>query len=401
MSVPPLAITNLTAAITLRGPAPIDAVRIRVSGIADFSPESQRRVEEVGTALAAMGLDVDVVAGSSPQTVELLVPGYFVESGSDLGYVRQDWTTLGVAERITTSLESINAAIIGLALAATAILLTTLAQVDLVSRRREALVLKSIGWTRIRLIAWFMAQPLVGTVVVLGGATAVWVVSRGSATGLLAAAGLAGTIGIVGFVSALLTVDPSIRESGFSAAHLPPSRVARVIPARGTWGLALRFALSSPVRLGMVSATMACGAAALVLAGQLVASAGAAAGPTALADFVLRGNRPFQLGILGGTSGASLLAAAVALRAASSSLEPSVLVAGGWVPRDVQRVRLAFHGLVGAVGAVLAAAVVWVGAWFATDAEAIVSPIASALLAMAIPVALFVMPSKTRNAGLR
>ncbi len=79
IAVPPLAMTNLEAARLLRGDAPIDAVRVRVRGLTDFGSEARRRVERVASRIAELGLDVDIVAGSSPQPVEVYVPAYRVD----------------------------------------------------------------------------------------------------------------------------------------------------------------------------------------------------------------------------------------------------------------------------------------------------------------------------------
>lgn len=122
IAVPPLAITNLEAARLLRGDTPIDAIRVRVAGLTDFGPEARAKVERVASRIAELGLDVDIVAGSSPQPVEVYVPAYRLDRRppGDLGFVRQGWTTLGAAERVERGLGEANLALLFLALAVAA-----------------------------------------------------------------------------------------------------------------------------------------------------------------------------------------------------------------------------------------------------------------------------------------
>lgn len=99
---PPLAITDLAGAGTLRGAKPIDAIRVRVANVAGFDQQTQRRLEQVASRIADMGLEADIVAGSSPGGVEIYVPRYYVDQQDrDLGWVAQKWTTLGAAQRVT------------------------------------------------------------------------------------------------------------------------------------------------------------------------------------------------------------------------------------------------------------------------------------------------------------
>ena len=86
---PPLLLTTLEAARALRGEDAISAVRVRVGGIEDLGPASQRKIEAVAVEIAnSTGLAVDIVVGSSPSRVLVHVPG--------IGYVEEQWIKKGV-----------------------------------------------------------------------------------------------------------------------------------------------------------------------------------------------------------------------------------------------------------------------------------------------------------------
>lgn len=153
---PPGAITTLTAMTQLNPHAKISAIRVRVSGIDQYGPDSDARLAKVAGDIAHLGLEVRVVAGSSLSPVSLSVP-QFLPDGSDLGVVRQEWTSLGAAVQVrdatTTGLRQLFAtSLTGAALLGGVSIL--LGQRD---RARESGLLRRLGWTPRRTTAWFLA----------------------------------------------------------------------------------------------------------------------------------------------------------------------------------------------------------------------------------------------------
>ncbi len=146
---PPLALTNIAAARFFRGDHCIDAIRVRVAGIDRYTPDNVKKVEAVAAEIIkATGLHVDIVAGSSPQTVLVYIPGSPDGSVAPLGYVEEQWTTLGAAASIQSGIDS--ASLLMLAGTGIAGLLYLISQslLSTLSRRRELALLQAVGWRR-------------------------------------------------------------------------------------------------------------------------------------------------------------------------------------------------------------------------------------------------------------
>jgi len=92
IATPAAGVTTIEAAELIKGDKPIDAIRIRVAGIHSYNQEAQEKIEQVATELLKKGYEVNIVAGSSFQKLEMEVDGY--------GNVTSPWTTLGVAQSL-------------------------------------------------------------------------------------------------------------------------------------------------------------------------------------------------------------------------------------------------------------------------------------------------------------
>ena len=151
---PPLALTTLDGAEFISGkPDFIDAVRVRVAGIAAYTPENVAKVERVAAEIRERtGLHVDVVAGSSPQPVLVKVPG--------VGYVEERWTTLGTASAITGGINLANLSLLGSLLLCTALFIVNASQVSLLSRREEIGVLGALGWRAGQVRRYLLGETL-------------------------------------------------------------------------------------------------------------------------------------------------------------------------------------------------------------------------------------------------
>ncbi|WP_158661049.1 ABC transporter permease [Bacillus kwashiorkori] len=98
ISAPAAGVTTIEAAEIIKGDKPIDAIRIRVAGIESYNAEGQKKIERVAKDLLSKGYEVDIVAGSSFKKLEMDVEG--------IGLVTSSWTTLGIAQSLTTSWNS-------------------------------------------------------------------------------------------------------------------------------------------------------------------------------------------------------------------------------------------------------------------------------------------------------
>src|SRR5699024_8227952 len=80
---------------TIKGNAPIDAIRIRVAGLDGYDEQAQEKIEGIAMDLLEHGYEVDIVVGVSYQYMEVYVEG--------LGTISQPWTTLGAAATLIDS----------------------------------------------------------------------------------------------------------------------------------------------------------------------------------------------------------------------------------------------------------------------------------------------------------
>jgi hypothetical protein len=388
IDVPPLAITDLQGATLLRGDAPIDAIRIRVAGLAGFDALARASVERVADEIRALGLDVQIVAGSSPQPVELYVPGYFVDRSpaADLGYVAQDWTTLGAAQRVEVGLGDANTVLLGAALAAALLLAVALEVARVAARTREVVVLRACGWPRGRVRRWLVDEALLAGGLTAAVAVAAWRIADGAlialATGLALAAVLPASA-LLAAQAALRAGDPGGRQRGDAWAGVPRRGPLRV------WGpvsLGLRSALGRPARTSVLVAALAVASSGLALGAVTVAGTAARVGPTRLATALSADLRPAQLALLGLTVAGTLLAAGLLLRGevADRRRELMSLAAAGWPRSRIARSLAAQRAVTGLAAAAAAAVLAWVAAWPVALQQGVLPAIIAAVLAASV-----------------
>lgn len=358
IAVPPLAITNLEAARLLRGDAPIDAIRVRVRGLTGFGTDARLRVERIASRIAELGLDVDIVAGSSPQPVEVYVPAYRVDSRppGDLGFVRQEWTTLGAAERVERGLGETNLGLLLLALASAAVFAVGLQLSQLATRTRDTALLLALGWSRRRVLGWYGSEALAAAgLIVLAGLVS-WLVGPRSLWGLLATVGLAALLPIAALAGTALVLR---RATGTPARGdlwqgAPTGRIGRVA---GIPSYAVRSLVARPLRSLTTVAALGLAAAALSLGIVLVAETGARVGPTLLATALSDTLRPHQLALLVLTAltGFWLTLVLLAVDLADRRREFLVLRAAGWSRRALRLLTLGERVGLGVPAAILSA----------------------------------------------
>lgn len=337
LSVPPMGIVDIHAAEELRGPAPIDAVRVRVAGITDYGPEAIAKVERVATAISEMGLDAAVVAASSPQTVNVYVPAYDLSTADtprDLGWIAQQWTTLGAAVLVEHELTDTNVALILLTIIGVAIIIASVELITSSIRARESAILASIGWRRRRIIAWQAGESAVAGLVVAVVAATAWLLSgqRGW-LGLGVALALALLFAIFGLIgsSAASQASPS---GGQASGTLLAGRPVTGVQTYGWRSIAARPARSIVAIIGI---GMSAGAVAPAIG--LLPAVGGRVGPTALAEALAERLHPYQIALVFLIAASALACALLALRSdlESRRREFTVLEAIGWTPKRVIR----------------------------------------------------------------
>jgi putative ABC transport system permease protein len=195
LSALPVLESSAEFAGNLHASDPISVIRVRVAGVTGPNPVSMERIREVAQQIAVgTGLDVDIVAGSSPEPVSITLPaGKFGQPKLEL---TEDWVKKGVAVAILTAVDRQSVVLFTLILVVCALFVANSATAAVRGRRRELGVLACVGWTRPRLFATVLGE--------------------------LAAIGLAA--GVLGAVAAL----PLSAALGL---HASPGRAALAVPA--------------------------------------------------------------------------------------------------------------------------------------------------------------------------
>jgi ABC-type lipoprotein release transport system permease subunit len=405
---PPLILVSLDTAAWFADPsryvggngaAFISAIRVRVAGAETSSQEARDRIARVAADIHdATGLNVDIVAGSSPRKVAVDLPaGNF---GRPALTVSELWSVKGVAVRFARALAAQDLAIFTVVLVAATVLIAATA--FLASRRRHAefAVLRALGWP-----AWRIGALVELEIIMLGAVVAVF--GLAVAAGLRIALGLdiapwqlAAVVPLSLMVSVIAGLGPamaSARVSALRALTRGPERVGRAASVRE---LALRDLLGSrrtEAALGALTiglgATLV-GAAALVMAGfagQL--------DTTLLGIHIAARARIFHLivALLTLTIGALAVAEIVTLGYVERQAEFAALRALGWPRRAVATVvavqAFAIGGLggmgaallVGVLGLVLSATPMTLATSFGL---AFLSAVLATMLAAAVPLQL-------------
>ncbi len=378
---PPIGLTNLEAVEALRGDHFIDAIRVRVAGISGYTPEAVRRIEIVAQQIVeATGLNVDVIAGSSPVDLRVAVPG--------VGTMSERWTTLGTAAEIVSGAQGLSAVLLAAALLVVLAYLAAFGWFLTGDQAAEIRILRRVGWRR-RSLVTLVATQAVALGLVAAALTFGLVVALAAAANLHVESWALGAAAV-----AVLAVHPlaagaagfgrfgrrRLRESG----RRPPPASTR----GGLLGLALAFAREAPGRtLVAGSAT----ALALVVAGMVAAieiAAGGVLRTTIFGGVVAVRLAPYHL-----------LAAAAALFAAGALILDGALLtverrlpligtlrAVGWRSGAIRRLVTFETALPALVAGLVAAAAVTVLAWW-LGLGWVTLPLALGVLALAVVLA--------------
>jgi putative ABC transport system permease protein len=252
---------------SLNAGAPISAIRVRVAGVTGPNPVSLERIREVAQQIAVRThLDVDIVAGSSPEPLTIrLPPGRYGQPALTL---TEDWVRKGVAVTILTAVDKDSVTLFVLILIVCVLFVANSASAAIRGRRRELGVLACLGWTRPRLFASVLgelaavgvAAGVLGAILALG-LSSVLGLHAAPARALLAVPVAAAVAVIAGLVPAWL----GARADPVEAVRPPVLGVRRHRQPRGVAGLALVNVLRTPGRALVGALSLAVGIAALTV----------------------------------------------------------------------------------------------------------------------------------------
>lgn len=133
-------VTTIEMAEKIKGDAPIDAIRVKVAGPPEYTKESVEIIERVASYIENMGLKVNIIAGASPQKLEVEVEG--------IGTVEESWTTLGAAGTIVNEWNMTNL-ILSILFIIVAITFVINKQLFWnVRNRKDQLLFTQLGWDK-------------------------------------------------------------------------------------------------------------------------------------------------------------------------------------------------------------------------------------------------------------
>lgn len=286
LTSPPEVIANVDQASLLRGPDPIDAIRVRVAGLSGFDAVAQAKVERVATQIAALGLDARIVAGSSPRPVDVYVPKYLPE-GKDLGWVQEEWTSLGAAQAASSALSGGEKALLVLSVALALLLAVTVSSVGLEAGARDVRVWRSLGWGRRRVLWWLVSDAAVGAFLVAGAAALATALGHGANGLVFLGLVLGGSL----LATQLLFASLLLRRQGERAATQRSRRGYRRRSIRATTAaapltLACRAVLRQARIGGLIAGGIALSAIVVALGVAALRSATRSAGDSLLGGYL-------------------------------------------------------------------------------------------------------------------
>jgi hypothetical protein len=365
----PAAFTDMLGGEALRGKAPIDAIEIRVAGVRSFDARGRAKIEALAERIAGRGLRATVVAGSSVQPVAIYVAKYFGSGGKltrPLGWVREEWTTLGAAARVENAMNGLEA-ILALVASLAAALCFAIAVLQDAYRRRAAVgVHRMVGLREVAILRRDIVREL--PILALPCVAAIVVIALGGSSLAHIVAGVFAGFAVLAIVGHALL---AMMRSGRRATAVDPHR-----PAVNTiLGIAWRQTMREPLAATMEG--LGYGILALA-AGLSMASAGAAqrsAGGTRVAGLVFGDSltATIVLGLAGVAAAVIMLTlgAIVNLRRRRSM---ALILRTAGIPRRMSRAIATTRALVPFLvsGAMLAIAFVVLGLWLLLPAQAIV-----------------------------
>jgi len=325
----PGAITTLSAMGQARPDARIDVVRVRVDGVKNYSPASIDRIERVAAAITDLGLEVRVVAGSSLEPVAVYLPQYFDE-GTDLGWTMQEWTSLGAAVRVERASTGATTWLMVITLVGVTALAAVSQAATVSTRRRETALLLSLGWSRPRVHAWFLAEGAIGVLLVVLAAAAALTLNDSPLIRMVAAAAVM-VYAVLVFGGSWMGTQTTMTTGRRKTVAPRPARTVRAIGARSAATRPTLTALTGTALV--VLATTATAFAATAVAAR------EAAGSTRLAVLLTTHLFLPQTVLASAAAVAGVVLFVIGTRAfqAATAAERLMLASSGWSGGDIAR----------------------------------------------------------------
>ena len=246
---------------------PISAIRVKVAGVTGAGALARERISAVAAQIAQRtGLDVDIVAGSSPSPRTIDLPaGRFGQPPLTLS---ENWVKKGVAVAILNAVDKTSVTLFTLILVVCVLFVGNAATAAVRGRRRELGVLAAVGWRRSRLFATVLGE-LAGIGLAAGLLAAATALPVSAALGLDVSPGralLAVPVAMaVAVVAGLTPAWLAARADPVSSVRPPVLAVRRAHQPRGITSLAVLNVARTPGRTLIGVASLAVGIAALTL----------------------------------------------------------------------------------------------------------------------------------------
>jgi len=349
---------------------PISVIRVRVAGVTGPGALSRERINAVAQQIEQRtGLDVDVVAGSSPSPVTIDVPaGKFGQPPLTL---TQNWVKEGVAVLILKAVDKTSVALYVLILVVCVLFVGNAATAAVRGRRRELGVLASLGWRRSRLFATVLGE-LAGIGLAAGLLSAAIAIPISAALGLNAAplrTLLAVPVAIaVAVVAGLAPAWLAARADPVSSVRPPVLAVRRARQPGSITALAALNVTRTPGRTAIGVVSLAIGIAAVtMLTAVTFAFRGVVVG-SLLGDAVAVQVRSVDYVAAVATVALGVLAVAdvVFLNITERAAELATIRSFGWRDSALARLVITEGAIIGVTGSLIgAAAGLAAAAWFA------------------------------------
>jgi putative ABC transport system permease protein len=349
---------------------PISVIRVRVAGVTGAGALSRERISAVAQQIEQRtGLDVDVVAGSSPSPMTIDVPaGKF---GQPPLALTQNWVKEGVAVLILKAVDKTSVALYILILVVCVLFVGNAATAAVRGRRRELGVLASLGWRRSRLFATVLGE-LAGIGLAAGLLAAAIAIPISAALGLDAAplrTLLAVPVAIAVAVAAgLAPAWLAARADPVSSVRPPVLAVRRARQPGSITALAALNVTRTPGRTAIGVVSLAVGIAAVTMLtavtfafrGVIVGSllGGAVAVQVRSVDYVAAA-ATVALGVLA-------VADVVFLNITERAAELATIRSFGWRDAALARLVITEGAIIGVLGSLAGAGLgLGAAAWFA------------------------------------
>jgi ABC-type lipoprotein release transport system permease subunit len=379
---------------------PISVIRVRVAGVTGPNAVSRERVRTVAQQIhQRTGLDVDIMAGSSPSPQTLHLPAG--KHGRPALQLDQNWTKKGVAATILHTLNRKNLMLFELILLVCGLFVANAATAAVRARHTELGVLSCLGWSRPRLFATILTElAAIGFAGGILGGAITWPIA--TMTGLhpsLTQTALAVPIAVGLAVAAGIAPARRAAKASPAQALRPIARnPRRARRATGILSLAWSNLTRVPGRALLGAVTMAVGVFALTLLLAITLAFRGALVGTLLGHAISVQTQNIDyiavalIIILAGLAVADVLYLAIRDRAA----EFATLRATGWDETALARLVGYEATIIGAAGAITGAAAGLIGAAIFAGSlppTLIGAAIAAAIIGTLVTIAAAILPA--------